>query len=382
MLGCKERTRDLEDAEITREEDMIFNYREWSQKQPLQYVPDSSGIFLHKGYMFKINQVETSRKKNGNQYPQTRFDVSVFWPSCKPVFSLLDHIRDEQLSKYVSYTFILRPSLAVPTSPAWRIAAERPTRPVSTIDIPYHLKQQILEDFNDFLQPRTRKKYAKDGRPYRRGYLFYGPPGCGKTSLGFALGGLHEIDIYCVSLNDPHVTEETLMALATDLPLRCILILEDIDSSGIFESKSRHASNSPISLSCLLNLMDGMTAPEGVAFIITTNNRKRLPKALIRPGRVDMEIEFELAAKQQIKDLFIRMYNPETDILSKRPRKLSDIFSPRDPDTADVQLVQPDKSNEASILSKRDFEVSINSGLRSLADRFTQDIPDHCLQPR
>lgn len=35
----------------------------------------------------------------------------------------------------------------------------------------------------------SRDWYAERGLPYRRGYLLYGPPGCGKSSFIFALAG-------------------------------------------------------------------------------------------------------------------------------------------------------------------------------------------------
>lgn len=75
--------------------------------------------------------------------------------------------------------------------------------------------------------------YTNRGIPYRRGYLFHGPPGTGKTSLSFAIAGVFGLDIYCVSLLEPTLTEEDLGLLFNSLPRRCVVLLEDIDSAGL-----------------------------------------------------------------------------------------------------------------------------------------------------
>jgi chaperone BCS1 len=65
------------------------------------------------------------------------------------------------------------------------------------------------------------------------GILFHGPPGTGKTSPTFALGGVFNLSIYCVSLNDVGLTEEHLATLFSSLPARCIVLLEDVDTAGL-----------------------------------------------------------------------------------------------------------------------------------------------------
>ena len=75
--------------------------------------------------------------------------------------------------------------------------------------------------------------YSNRGIPYRRGYLFHGGPGVGKTSLSFALAGLFGLEIYCLSLSEITLTEEDLIMLFTALPQRCIVLLEDIDCAGV-----------------------------------------------------------------------------------------------------------------------------------------------------
>lgn len=92
-----------------------------------------------------------------------------------------------------------------------------------------------------FLDRETQKKYASLDIPYRRGYLFSGPPGTGKTSLSVALAGLFGLDIYVIPLFDNQITDSDLKDLFTNLPEQCMVLLGDIDAEDL--SKPRAASN-------------------------------------------------------------------------------------------------------------------------------------------
>lgn len=258
----------------------------------------------------------------------------------------------------------------------WQQVARRPVRPMDTVVLEAREKDDVLGDINEYLHPSTPRWYASRGIPLRRGYLFHGPPGTGKTSFSFALAGVFGIDIYVISLQDASVTEEDLAALFTKLPRRCIVLLEDIDSAGLRrneddateekeekeevkvngeapekpekeskkEKKSGDSSEdsdsssssddsdrrrrrkkkrravrrrrkdgkliSPetISLSGLLNAIDGVASHEGRVLILTTNKPESLDEALVRPGRVDRQVAFMNATSGQAAELFHRMY--------------------------------------------------------------------------
>jgi len=71
-------------------------------------------------------------------------------------------------------------------------------------------------------------------------------------------------------------------------------------------------SGNRVSLSGLLNALDGIGAQEGRVLFATTNKYNSLDPALCRPGRMDLHIEFKLASRFQAEELFKRFYTPSS----------------------------------------------------------------------
>jgi mitochondrial chaperone BCS1 len=189
-------------------------------------------------------------------------------------------------------------------------------------------KEHLMQDLERFRSSRAR--YRRIGVPYHRGYLLYGPPGTGKTSLVSALAARFGMSIYVVNLTEMH--DCLLRGAMNSVPENSVILFEDIDcmkaSSRSLESQtwtqgpmateaatqSRTPDRAGVSLSGLLNVLDGFHAPENVVFVMTTNDIDALDPALLRPGRIDYKLFLGEAAESQKVELYCRFFPEATEI--------------------------------------------------------------------
>lgn len=189
----------------------------------------------------------------------------------------------------------------------WKKARLRPVRPISTVIMDTELKNEILKDVDEFLDQGMQGWYAERGIPYKQGYLLFGPPGTGKSSFSLSLAGKHELDIYTLQLSN--ISDSTLMRFFSELPPHCVVLFEDVDTAGVgrrdsVDADQENESKSAVTLSGLLNVLDGVSSQEGRILIMTTNHIEHLDEALIRPGRSDKKIHFKLADQNISTQLF------------------------------------------------------------------------------
>jgi mitochondrial chaperone BCS1 len=182
-------------------------------------------------------------------------------------------------------------------------------------------KEHLLEDVAQFR--RSKQRYQELGIPYHRGYLFHGLPGTGKTSLVSALAAHFGLSIYVINFGD--FNDRSLMSAINQVPANSVLLFEDIDCMRGSQSRKgpdpgdgkngtatlstkENASTHGVTLSGLLNVLDGFHAPSAVLFIMTTNKVERLDPALLRAGRVDYKLFLGKASDLQKVELYRRFF--------------------------------------------------------------------------
>lgn len=88
-----------------------------------------------------------------------------------------------------------------------------------------------------------------------------------------------------------------------------LIAIQDVDAAFVHRNQ---AGGYNLTFSGLLNALDGVASSEERIMFLTTNYRDRLDSALIRPGRVDMQVELSWASRSQIESMFLRFYPGET----------------------------------------------------------------------
>ncbi|KPI42173.1 putative mitochondrial chaperone BCS1-B [Cyphellophora attinorum] len=342
------------------------------EEKPFKMVLHSTRsmlLFRHKGRSFLVRRDRDDSTYNPGFSKSLRFFC--FGWSTKPITELFADIdRGQKVVQSQDRLTSIRSSGQEHGYGNWSRPQNRLARPISTVNLDEGQKEMIVQDIAEYLHPETKAWYQQQGIPYRRGYLFYGPPGTGKSSLAMALAGQFKLDIHIISLLDKNLDDYNLNRLMKSMIGRPCVLLEDIDSAGVsrdFQDDSdddsdddyntryrKQQAKSRVTLSGLLNAIDGVGAPEGQVLIMTTNHKEKLDDALIRAGRVDVSVKLAWASRPQAREIFMRMYRRRLKTTVKVATKCT---------------------------CEADASGSNEEELAGLADRFCEQIPEYKVSP-
>jgi len=200
------------------------------------------------------------------------------------------------------------------------------------------------------------EKYKRSGFTFKAGLLFYGAPGCGKTSTIKGILKYTNRHAIIINLNRVKTCDELESIFRKrnfdDKEIsgkELCFILEDCDASGDngvnilsnrkkdkktdfnstgedntskkqsesenivnklleFSTCSIKIDDDSVNLSCFLNILDGIIELHGVMIIMTTNYPEKIDEALIRPGRFDFRYEFKRASREIIREMLMFKY--------------------------------------------------------------------------
>ncbi|KAG5313567.1 YME1 metalloprotease, partial [Pseudoatta argentina] len=188
-------------------------------------------------------------------------------------------------------------------------------------------KQELL-NVVEFL--KNPDKFSALGGKLPKGVLLVGPPGTGKTLLARAVAGEAGVPFFHVA--GPEFDEilvgqgarrvrDLFRAAKEKAP--CVVFIDEIDSVGAKRTNSILHPYANQTINQLLSEMDGFRQNEGVIVLGATNRRKDLDKALMRPGRFDVEIYVnkpDYLGRKEILDLYlarILTHEIDTDYLAR-----------------------------------------------------------------
>jgi hypothetical protein len=141
--------------------------------------------------------------------------------------------------------------------------------------------------------------------------LLHGPPGTGKSSFVEYLAQTFRSNVYVPPPFENGCNISTVFNVISARE-RCIVLLPEIDKMLNEHGEPVHSSNE------LYELLDGMNRPTNSIIVMTCNDPDRIKRnsILSRPGRINMELKFDLADEEDIK-FIIHKYYPKYDNFDK-----------------------------------------------------------------
>jgi hypothetical protein len=263
-------------------------------------------------------------------------------------------------SKNTNKLFIIKPSFNPKESSMTNTELEYPStipfKSKKTFDnLFFEGKELLINRLNTF---KNRDKYSSLGLPETLGLLFYGEPGTGKTSAIKAVANYLQMHLIIVPMT--HIkTKKRLEDLFFNRKLedypqeKRIYVFEEIDCNGWedivrdrrFITDTNNSSNNindtvssavnaitdsfinsvagsidiknknkknncddKLTLGAILEVIDGLVETPGRVIIFTTNHKEHLDPALLRPGRIDMQIEFKKLRRNHISEIYKKWY--------------------------------------------------------------------------
>jgi hypothetical protein len=328
------------------------------RSQVLPYVFEDRTVKFSRLFDVVAKKDDASSTVNTNE----RVEMTVAVDDGVPLLlRLLDKARKEYMESTNRVEWkqkLFRLSVAS-TGVKFNSALTHSTKSFETIVLDADVKADLVDDVAAFLAGEAW--YASMGLSYKRGYLLHGPPGTGKSSIVLAISSMAKADIYSLNLSVLK-TDLDLDAAFAALPERCVVVFEDVDCMGsVVKARTGTGTNtgnarggkaalpakkddaaeaaeaggssssmsmstnmmiakmvcsasasfdeSVITLSCLLNHLDGAGSNHGRIFVMTTNHPGQLDPALIRPGRTDVQLRLGMCSRQQI-GLFFELFYP------------------------------------------------------------------------
>jgi len=273
----------------------------------------SSGFILIKfnGTKFLILKNKSQIQNSFNPFKDNKQEFQIFCFNKEKLNQLLEYIDTSYGSNYIKYYYNANGEV--------KCAGRIINKTFDNIYLDGGIIDDLKKDLDTFRD--SKETYDKYGIRYKRTYLFYGEPGTGKSSLSLAISNYTKRDVLSINMSKD-MTDSNLITLVSNRPNKSIILFEDIDCllDDINRKEESKEKEVKISLSCILNILDGIYTPNDVIFIITTNNLDKIDDAIKRKGRTDILMEVKKPNKlliNKLKEQFNIKINKSFDNISE-----------------------------------------------------------------
>lgn len=256
--------------------------------------------FFHKFRLFKM--VRNIISADGGEKVKEGISITTIGFSQKALIKLIKDTEPSKKQMQRIYTW---------ADKNWVFMQELEGRPIKSVILDKGQKERILDFIKEFRDEKSW--YVNNGIPYKTGIILNGPPGTGKTSLVRAIGS--HLDMHLCVLNCGSITGASLQSALSTTPKNSVVLLEDFDSIGAAKKRKDNESDGlavlsslGVTLSELLNAIDGVFSSNGRILIATTNHIEMLDPALIRPGRFDLPEKLDYCTDYMVEQMFLKFF--------------------------------------------------------------------------
>lgn len=290
---------------------MWYNrFRNNGVDRELSIMPDTNEFLMYEKTPFLISCI----REQGTT--QLKIKIQMFGTNK----SILDKLYSEFKTKSSDEVSVYTPDKH---GSGWRYVCPSPKRELDSVI----LNQEIMDDIVSRIDEWKISKewYHERGLSYKLGLVFHGPPGTGKTSFIKSLASYLGYDLYILDLTNQ--TDSTLMSNISQTSKRSIIVMEDFDSISSLNARNetlgdtetkKDQADAGVTLSGLLNSLDGIIPLDDRIVIMTTNVLTGVDDAVIRKGRIDGVYYFGLLTDKEIKKYIAKRfpsYEPDPSVI-------------------------------------------------------------------
>ena len=339
--------------------DHLFSKSIWKKNMELSDVlsneysglklTPANGIhfFMYNKRVYWINKTQLTNQLQKIKYI---YKVSTFGLTNTSLINFFNKINHYRIL-YNSKDYLENKcSVFIPTDYGdWTKVAHIKHRGFDSIYLEKEIIDKIINKIRFFIN--NKQWYLDNHIPYKLGIILHGEPGCSKTTLIKIIASLLKTDVYSLQTLE-NCKQDSFISFVHEAILRSnlsfkdanidvkkfeaytkygieiekqipIIALEDADSFLVLRKRTSN-ENSPtiinkttkfeVTLSTILNIMDGMLTPDGVIFIMTTNTINQLDPAIFRPGRIDLCLEIKPINSSLIKEMCNHFYNKDIQL--------------------------------------------------------------------
>jgi len=335
-----------------------------------KYIQLEDDIFCKVIISSSLIEQEKKTSVNKEEYAIELYSYSLLCKDLfKYVENLTDDYEKNQkeLNNQKKYVFKFDGKNKESESYQWKVNELDTSRNLSHVF--FEEKESVLEQINNFV--KEKKLYEKIGKPYQLGFLLEGEPGCGKTSFIIGLANYLERSIKdcqfnkmktvedlercigCLSYDNKDMSMNNVIMVAEDFDcmsdiaksrkliekeekekkeeknmkkkelekhistmktdeakaMMCAVSSMNDDNGGyVLTNIPKNQTDNEITLSSLLNIMDGIQSLPERIIIFSTNCPEVLDDAFLRPGRIDIRIKFKRCNKKVLYQIMEHWY--------------------------------------------------------------------------